>query len=175
MRKVVIEGEITAESVDCACSELARLRSQSQEPIVLRINSPGGDTEPAHRLSGVIKKLGAPVYGLVEVQAMSAGFIILQACTLRLATADAEFMFHPPGFTAEEAACAFGFPPPDEEGVRFHDSERYLEWLGYLSLRSNRPTDELELYGREEREFIASRALELGFIDEIVPAQEPSP
>lgn len=171
MRFVVIEGVITDENATRTSTKLEGLRSESEEPIFLTINSPGGDTKPARSLADMVMNLDIPVHGIVTKEAMSAGFIILQSCTWRIATEDAKFMFHPPGFTAEEASQISSFPV--DEDVRFYDDEEYLEWLQYLSHRSGRPFDELESFGREEKEFTALEALELGFIDEIVLTQEP--
>jgi ATP-dependent protease ClpP protease subunit len=171
-RVVILSGEITGEIVARVAAELAQLELQSREAISLLIDSPGGDTKPARELADLIKKLTSPVHATVTRQALSAGFIVLQACTRRMAGENASLMFHPPGFTAEEASAISAFPC--DEDVRFDDDEQYLEWLGYLSQRSGAPLELLASWGREEKEFNVGEALQHGFIDEVVPARESS-
>jgi len=159
-REVILRGEIRSEIIVRASAELTKLEHQSYEPISLLINSPGGDTKPARELSDLIKNLISPVYALVTHQALSAGFIILQACIRRVAMEGASFMFHAPGFTATEAYAISGFPC--DEDMRFDDDEQYLAWLGYLSQRSGAPVELLALLGtRIKRVQSAIRVLRL--------------
>lgn len=92
---VRIEGPITRDT------SLAVLTAASTIPKTLNviIDSPGGESEAALiivKTFEALRKQGGRVNCIVTQQAMSAAFVVLQACSLRIGMKNSAFMIHEP-------------------------------------------------------------------------------
>lgn len=98
-----LEGKIEQETADAVIHTLSTLPPDLQA-VVLVIDSPGGDVAAARRIVRALEELPA-LACVVDGDALSAGFYILQSCPLRLMTLRSTLMVHkghislPPGVT----------------------------------------------------------------------------
>lgn len=60
-RSVMLTGEITKESADQVVRQLLVLDSESDEPITVYINSPGGDVDAGFAIYDMVRFISAPV------------------------------------------------------------------------------------------------------------------
>jgi ATP-dependent Clp protease protease subunit len=146
--------------------DISQLGRDSREPITLIIDSRGGDESVMKAIVSAIRFSSAPVHGLVEGQAMSAAFIILQNCAKRLARPNTELLLHAPRITAQTISAFTTFPAYDD--VVFDDDDEYRSTMKHLASRSGQPLEQIEAWSNEERVFTAEQALQCGLLDEVV-------
>ena len=93
-RTVSLAREISGATASAVCKKIEKLNSLSVEPILLTIDSKGGDAEAGLKIYGAISVSSAPVIGLVLKEAWSSALIVLQACQRRLAKRAATLKIH---------------------------------------------------------------------------------
>lgn len=93
-RVIEIAGGISFDSMKKAQKEVLELASQGDEPIWVRINSPGGSVDAGLILIDTMKAVKAPIHCIVESSAYSMGAIILTFCDKRYGLQHATFMLH---------------------------------------------------------------------------------
>ena len=93
-RVIDISGGIGFDSMKKAQREVLELASQGDEPIWMRINSPGGSVDAGLILIDTMKAVKAPIHCIVESSAYSMAAIILTYCDKRYGMPHATFMLH---------------------------------------------------------------------------------
>ncbi len=150
--------------------ELLRLGRIADKPILLVIDSPGGDSNAADALHTVINLIQAPVIGLVATRACSAGCEILQACRVRLAFPSSALLVHFSSITSTEPLTQAN---ADARNV-FSQQRRAaqeVQWATEVRTLAKRTGMELEAARQlltEDRILPAREALALGLLDGIV-------
>ncbi len=66
------------------------------DAVLMTINTPGGDVNSGWRIVHLIRNSPVPVHCLVDGQAASMGFVMLQACTTRGMTGESRLLAHQP-------------------------------------------------------------------------------
>ena len=89
--------------------------------ILLELDTPGGSVKAGFRLSKAIENSPVPVICVVDGEADSMGFYILQACDVRLMTKRSVLMAHQPQIGGE----MYG---PKEQWKNWADALKALEW-----------------------------------------------
>ncbi len=93
-RVLLISGEITSQDLGDIRLKLINLCEDSSEPVLIIIDSIGGDLEEVWGFCDTIPMLSNTVIGLVIGKCYSSAFVILQACDIRLATPNSIFRPH---------------------------------------------------------------------------------
>jgi ATP-dependent Clp protease protease subunit len=93
-RLIMLDGEIDEFEVATACKNLVFLDCTSQEPITLRLNTPGGDVYNGLGLYDTIKACRSHVTVIANGHLMSMGTIILQAADERILTPNCRVLMH---------------------------------------------------------------------------------
>lgn len=91
-----VTGMITDESVEATQAALADALVSGAESIVFIIDSGGGNVEAGERLARDIERTQVPVTCIVDGEAASMAFYLLQSCPTRLATLRSKLMVHEP-------------------------------------------------------------------------------
>ena len=168
-RQLAIFGEIDGKSDDYIRDGLLWLNSMSPtEPILLWIDSPGGQTIPALSIYDRICISPAPVYGLVTYMAASSASLILQACRIRAILSHSRIHLH--GVTYREVPLQLFL----EEPAKFTDEWKRIQdfvFQVYVT-RSGRSREEIEKLSKEEKPLYADQALELGLVDRVLGTRE---
>jgi ATP-dependent protease ClpP protease subunit len=94
LRRVLLSGKIDRTSIDKVIRELVELDFTSNEPILLLIDSRGGDLDEVFHLQDLIGSLKAPVDCLVVREAFSAALTTVQICRFRYALPNARLFAH---------------------------------------------------------------------------------
>jgi len=165
-RTVILVDDINDDSVACLVDDLYILSAAGDGPITLIIGSDGGDVMAmltALDAISYVRGKGIYVVGRVVGRAMSAAFVVLQACNMRQMSQNAFLMAHGiSGFN-------LGVIKDQEANVRFlHRLRDMLSEL--LSKRGKRDVDFWKkLLNESTPTFLdAKEAQEWGLIDEIV-------
>lgn len=93
-RVLFINGVINSEGLEILREKLIGLCEDSNEPVIVLIDSNGGDLEEVWGFCDIIPMLSNVIIGVVVGKCYSAAFAILQACDLRLATSNSRFVPH---------------------------------------------------------------------------------
>ena len=93
--KIVFATEVSEESVNQAIDFMEKSKADV-EFVVIELNTPGGSVPDGFRLGKVIEEYGKPVHCIVDGEAHSMGFYLLQPCSTRTMTKRATLMAHEP-------------------------------------------------------------------------------
>ncbi len=160
-RLVVLRGEIDREKQEAVSMAIELLDLQGRDPILLRIDSKGGDFYRGLYIAQNICFARSPVFGLVVGSARSSAFNVLQSCDRRLAYPMTDLMFHGPASDM----------PLDDPNWLTDEKRTGREWQTLqksLASRSRQPLKLIRRWSSSSRHFSAEEALKLGFIDEIL-------
>ncbi|WP_034737379.1 ATP-dependent Clp protease proteolytic subunit [Hyphomonas chukchiensis] len=97
-RTILLTGGIDFKQAKRVCERLLALSSESTDPILLVISSPGGHVESGDMIHDMIKFVGAPVKILGTGWVASAGALIYSAAKKenRFALKNTRFLLHEP-------------------------------------------------------------------------------
>lgn len=91
-----LNGVIEEGLVNRAVAWIAAANTAGADEILLEINTPGGSVSDGFELSKAIEESKAPVTCVVDMDAESMGFYILQSCDYRMMTKRSKLMAHEP-------------------------------------------------------------------------------
>lgn len=97
-RTIIISEEVSPKLTQRVMSSLLWLESQSEDPIKLYINTPGGSADDGFAIFDLIRFIKAPVYNITFGLNASAGTIILLGAEKekRVALPNSRIMIHQP-------------------------------------------------------------------------------
>jgi ATP-dependent protease ClpP protease subunit len=93
---IKLQGEINPRSASEFINALEQINDAKAEFIVVEINSPGGRVDSGFLMSRAIEDSKVPVVCVVEGQADSMAFYLLQSCDVRMMTKRSLLMAHSP-------------------------------------------------------------------------------
>lgn len=164
-RIVMLTGDIEQNKAALICAQLLYLDSQSQEPIQLYINSPGGVVQDGLSICDTIRNISAPVYTIVNGIAASMGAVILACGDRRFAMPHSEIMIHQP--------LGGGIPGQHMQASDIEISCQHIkstrETLNQILAQAcNKSVEEIELDTDRDNWMNAEEALSYCLIDEII-------
>lgn len=97
-RQIILSGEINEENTAKTVEQLLLLESESNKPIYIYIDSPGGSIDSGFGIYDVIRFINAPVYTIGTGLIASMGSIILLAVPKerRLGLPNSHYLIHQP-------------------------------------------------------------------------------
>jgi ATP-dependent Clp protease protease subunit len=97
-RQILLSGEVNKELAEKIIRQLLILESDSNEPIYVFIDSPGGDADAGFAIFDIIRFITAPVYTIGMGLVASAGALILLAAPKkrRIALPNSHYLIHQP-------------------------------------------------------------------------------
>lgn len=97
-RQIIVSGEVNAELVEKIVKQLLVLESQSDDPVYLFIDSPGGSIDDGFGLYDIIRFINAPVYtvGMGLIASMGVTLFLSVPKERRLALPNSHFLIHQP-------------------------------------------------------------------------------
>ena len=160
-RVIEIAGGIAFENMKKAQKDLLDFAAQGNDPIWLRINSPGGSVDAGLILVDTMKSVEAPIYCVVESSAYSMAAILLTYCDKKYGMEHATFMLHEASYGTQ------GEDPQNRSKLDF--LTKYLDSL-HVQIAKNIGMD-LKKYRARIRDawwMLSDEAKQIGLIDEVI-------
>ena len=97
-RQIILSGEVCKELAEKIVKQLLILEADSDKPIYVYIDSPGGDVDAGFAIFDTIRFINAPVYTIGMGLVASAGALILLAAhkERRLGFPNSHYLIHQP-------------------------------------------------------------------------------
>lgn len=153
-RVVWLTGDIDLETTVRALKGLSVLDRLSEDPIILMINSEGGDMVQGFAIIDAISHCRSQVIGVVRGNAQSAAFVILQSCQVRRASKHAVLMTHAGSRTT---AFDLEIDMKADEIILRRMREKDPKWT----------MNKLQKWQACDKYMFADEAREMGFLDEV--------
>lgn len=94
--RISLVGDIDEDSVAAVTAALQAVAKENPEAVVFEIDSPGGEVGAGLRLAKVLEDYPARLICVVDGDADSMAFFLLQSCPVRLMTKRSSLMMHRP-------------------------------------------------------------------------------
>ena len=173
-RTLVINGVSETSSAQWRL-RLLEWEQASEDPVVLVIDSSGGDARGGRALFDALRLMTAPTIGLVIGRAYSATSEILQGCRWRLGSSHARLMVH---HSTGEARFDLRYGIKDDwisEVIGQRKTKLEYQALARISLyshRTGRTTEDIGSLLNKDLILSARKAVEMGLLDAVV-SDEP--
>jgi ATP-dependent Clp protease, protease subunit len=168
-RILYLNSEIDDSTIDYIATPILLKNIEEQnipedklEPITLWINSPGGDANVGLYMIGLIQESRIPIHCKVLSLAASAALYICLACKHRVASRNSILLLHKGSYSIGGNANEV------EDVLEFYKGDVDNKFSDLIINRSNLTKEELKKIRRNETYVLGEKALEMGFIDELV-------
>lgn len=162
-RTIIISEEVSPKLTQRVMSSLLWLDSQSEDPIKLYINTPGGSADDGFAIFDLIRFVKAPVYNISFGLNASAGTIILLGAPKerRLALPNARIMIHQPSGGSRGRSSDIEITAEEILKLRHRANEVFAEECGRTVKQVEKDTDRDYWMSPEE-------AIEYGLVGRII-------
>ncbi len=169
-RQIILSGEINKPLAEKVVRQLLVLEADSDEPIRVFIDSPGGDADAGFAIFDMIRFVNAPVYTIGMGLVASAGSIILLAAPKerRLALPNSHYLIHQPLSGIKGVATEIEIHALELEKMRVRINELISKETGKDVAQVSRDTD---------RDFWmnAAEARDYGLVSKVIEARKELP
>ena len=169
-RQILLSGEINEENADKVVKQLLILEADSDKPIYIYIDSPGGDVDAGFAIYDVIRFVKAPVYLIGMGLIASAATLILIAVPKerRIGLPNSRYLIHQPLGQMRGVATDIEIYAKDMEKIRAKLNKLIAEATGTPLEQVTKDTD-------RDYWLDADEAVKYGLISSIVSKREELP
>ena len=160
-REIVLQGEIDGDQAGSIDNQIACLVRKSSDPIVIRINSPGGSVIAGMHIIDALRLSGVEIVTVAAGRVASMASVIFACGDRRIAYPSAEIMIHDP-LIQNASGSALQFMDTAE---RLMETRKKIAKL--LSERCGKSMDEILECTKKEKTFTAEEAAAFGLATEI--------
>lgn len=160
-RTMVLKGSVFDRRTDPLVNKLYQLDADSNEPVWLILNSPGGSIEDGMRLISAMKAADSPIYCVVDSKAYSMAAVILQFCDYRIAQKYSDIMFHEASFGVRGSMSLV-------KSQVDHVMQYLLEFDQAIAQQLKMPLKTYQEKARNEWWLTARKAASAGVVDALV-------
>jgi ATP-dependent Clp protease, protease subunit len=142
-RQILLSGEINKPLAEKIIRQLLVLESDSEDPIKIFIDSPGGDADAGYAIFDMIRFIKAPVYTIGMGLVASAGSIILLAAPKerRFGLPNSHYLIHQPLSGIKGVATEIEIHAAELEKLRVKINELISAETGLPVERVSKDTD----------------------------------
>ncbi len=142
-RQILLTGEVNKALAEKIIRQLLILESDSNEPIRVFIDSPGGDVDAGYAIFDMIRFINAPVYTIGMGLVASAGALILLASPKerRIALPNSHYLIHQPLSGIKGVATDIEIHAAEIEKVRVKINKLISEETGTKLEQVQKDTD----------------------------------
>lgn len=160
---------INKSSVDKVSEIIQAVNDAGAEAIVLEISTLGGEVPSGYEFGRAIERSHAPVYCVVDGDAASMGFYVLQSCDVRLMTKRSVLMIHEPHIQGPEVGTANIYR--NYEQLLHAATEAMLEHEA-VKMKVSREVIRKHIENGQDWNILWEEALKIGAVDKIAPSVE---
>lgn len=168
-RQIILSGEINEENTAKTVEQLLLLESESDKPIYIYIDSPGGSIDSGFGIYDVIRFINAPVYTIGTGLIASMGSIILLAAPKerRLGLPNSHYLIHQPliGGVAQGVAT-------DLEIQAEEISKSKEKLIKLISDETGKPVDQVRKDCDRDHWLTADEAKDYGLISKVISTRK---
>lgn len=168
-RKIYLNCEIDENIIDTAVYHILRYNRldkdipiEKRKPIIIYINSPGGNVSDGYSLIDAIRLSKTPVYTVNLALAASMGFLIFIAGHKRYAMPHSEFLMH------DGSTMGFDSTAKMRDRMEFETVELEKMTKEYIQSCTNIDDELYDAKYRCEWYFLPRKAKEIGAVDYII-------
>jgi len=142
-RQILLSGEINKPLAEKIVRQLLILEADSDEPIKIFIDSPGGDADAGYAIFDMIRFVNAPVYTIGMGLVASAGSIILLAAPKerRIALPNSHYLIHQPLSGIKGVATEIEIHAAELEKMRLRINKLIADETGLPVEKVSKDTD----------------------------------
>lgn len=165
-RKLFLISEVTAETMNDLLMQLMYLEAQdSEEPVVLYINSPGGEVTSGLAVYDFMRMMKRPLITICTGTAASMGAVLFLGADKRYMLPHSKIMIH----DASYGKANFSGLKPDELQVHLDDLRKVSHiTAGIIAERTGQPLETVESYTRKDSFFDSEEAMKFGLATAVV-------
>ena len=168
-RILYLNGEIDENIIDYIATPILIKNIEEQDlsedklkPITIWVNSYGGNADVGLYMINLIQESRIPIHAKVLSVAASAALYLTIACKYRTASRNSIFLLHKGSYSIGGNASEV------EDVLEFYKGEVDNKIVELILSRTNVSKEELKKIRRNETYCLGEKALEYGFIDEII-------
>jgi ATP-dependent Clp protease protease subunit len=164
-RRIMLTGAIDDALASAICSQLLVLEAESDKPITLYINSPGGSVDAGFAIYDTMQTLSCPVATVCAGLAASMGQFLLVAGTPgeRYAHRHAQILMHQPHGAVQGMATDIAIQAEQFARMKRLMAER-------TAFHTGQPVERIIEDHNRDKWFSAEEALAYGMIDHVLDA-----
>ncbi len=163
-RQILLSGEIDEDIAQDVIKQLFTLEAESDEPIKIYIDSPGGSVDSGFAIFDTIRFINAPVYTIGMGLVASAGALVLLAAPKenRLAFPNSHYLIHQPLLSGlRGTATEIEIQAAEIEKTRIRINEIISEETGKSLKQVSKDTD-------RDYWLVAKEAVDYGLVSRII-------
>ena len=165
-RQILLSGEVNKALTEKIIRQLLILEADSEEPIYIFIDSPGGDVDAGYAIFDMIRFVKAPVYCIGMGLVASAGALILLAAdkSRRLGLPNSHYLIHQPLSGIKGVATDIEIHAREIEKTRAKINALIAEETGKELAQVEKDTD-------RDYWMSATEALDYGLISKVISSR----
>jgi ATP-dependent Clp protease, protease subunit len=162
-RRVMLTGPVDDASANAICAQLLVLEAESDDPIALYINSPGGSVDSGFAIYDTMQTLSCTIATVCAGLAASMGQFLLCAGTAgyRYAHRHSRILMHQPHGAVQGVATDIAIQAEQFAYMRRTMAER-------TAFHTGQPVERIIEDFDRDKWFTAAEALDYGLVDEIL-------
>ena len=166
-RTILLSGEVNKKLAEKVISQLLLLEAESDEPVKVMIDSPGGDVDAGYAIFDMIRFIKPDVYTIGMGLVASAGALILLAAPKerRLALPNSHYLIHQPLSGIRGVATEIEIHAKEIEKARKKINQLISDETGKTLKQVEKDTDRDYWLNAEE-------SLEYGLVSRIISRRE---
>ena len=166
-RSILISGEINKDQADEFTKQILVLDAESDEPIYVYINSPGGDVYSGFAIHDMIRYVNSPVYVIGEGLIASAAALIFLAADRehRVGLPHSTYLIHQPLSQMKGVAVDMQIQAEKMEELRHVLDDLIADATG-------KTREEVEKHTERDYWLSAEEALEYGILSRIIRSKK---
>lgn len=169
-RQIILSGEINKPLAEKVIRQLLVLESDSDEPIRVFIDSPGGDADAGYAIFDMIRFVNAPVYTIGMGLVASAGSIILLAAPKerRFGLPNSHYLIHQPLSGIKGVATEIEIHALELEKMRVRINE-------LISAETGKKVDQVSKDTDRDFWMNATEAKDYGLVSKVIASRKDLP
>ena len=166
-RQILLSGEVNKALAEKIVRQLLVMEADSDEPIRIYIDSPGGDVDAGYAIFDMIRFVKAPVYCIGMGLVASAGALILLAAdkTRRIGLPNSHYLIHQPLSGIKGVATDIEIHAQELEKTKAKINDLIAQETG-------KPLEQVAKDTDRDYWLSATEAMEYGLISKVVSKRE---